>query len=239
MKKTPTKRKGTPKKKQTGIKKDGNKDKKQGGSSPKKALNVVYKEATGLTSDEDTDFSSESEGEWDERKTDSQGKERTVKRQSRIIERYFELKIQKLIFLSESDSDPDPENSSTENETDEEAAGPSGADSNAKSIYCKKLTVRKRPAKQKRFGAAPKRILMESQNGSFNPLFEPGRIEAPEMNFSETLGQPMEHETSWTEAELSILTDVLDSMRAKAEHLGTFYLKKYLPKISIRNLRTE
>ena len=127
------------------------------------------------------------------------------------------------LSASESDSDPDPENSSTENETDEEAAGPSGAGSNAKSIRPtnrKKLTARKRPAKQKRFGA-PKRILMDSHSGSFNPLFEPGRIEAPKMNFSETLGQPMDNETSWTEAELSILTDILDSMRAKAEHLGT------------------
>jgi len=46
------------------------------------------------------------------------------------------------------------------------------------------------------------------------------------MNFSETLGQPMEHETSWTEAELSILTDILDSMRAKAEHLGIYGLSE-------------
>jgi hypothetical protein len=148
------------------------------------------------------------------------------------------------LSASESDSDPDPENSSTENETDEEAAGPSG--SNAKSIRPtnrKKSTVRKRPAQQKRFGA-PKRILMDSHSGSFNSLFEPARIEAPKMNYSETLGQPMEHETSWTEAELSILTDILDSMRAKAEHLGTglllleFYLACYL-KIPERNLRTE
>ncbi|CBY36866.1 unnamed protein product [Oikopleura dioica] len=200
-----TKRRTVSKKKQT-SKKDVNK--KQGEISPKKSTNVVYKEATGLTSEEDSEFSSESEGEWDERTTDSQGNKRTGKRQSRIES------------ASESDSNPDPENSSTENETDEEAAGPSG--SNAKSIRRKKTTFRKRPAKQNRFGA-PKRILMDS---GFNPRFEPGRIEQAKMNFSETLGQPMENETSWTEAELSILTDVLDSMRAKAEHLGIYGLSE-------------
>ena len=121
-----------------------------------------------------------------------------------------------VLSSSESDSDPDPEKSSTENETDEDTPGTSGLHKSIRPSNRKRIIVRKRPAKQKRFGA-PKRILVDS---GFNPRFEPGQIEPPKMNFSETLGQPMEHETSWTEAELSILADVLDSMRAKAEHLG-------------------
>ena len=84
LKKTPTKKTRAPKKKRS-SKKDENKKQEQ--ARPKKTSNVVYKEATGLTSDEDSDFSSESEGEWDERKKDSQGNERTGKRQS-LIERY-------------------------------------------------------------------------------------------------------------------------------------------------------
>ena len=43
------------------------------------------------------------------------------------------------------------------------------------------------------------------------------------MDFSETLGRPDLGETSWTEAELSILTDILDSMRAKADHIGKVF----------------
>ena len=75
------------KKKISSKKKVGNKkqdDKRS--TKPKKSSNVVYKDSTGLTSDDDSEFSSESEGEWDDRTTDSQGNKRI--RQTHIS-RYF------------------------------------------------------------------------------------------------------------------------------------------------------
>ena len=67
----------------------------------------------------------------------------------------------------------------------------------------------------------PKRILVDRELGPLAPFGQDS--EQANMDFSETLGRPDLGETSWTEAELSILTDILDSMRAKADHIGKVF----------------
>ena len=118
---------------------------------------------------------------------------------------------------SESDSEIDAEIPST----DEEAPGPSGLGKSIQRPTQRKNRVfRKRPAIQNRY-IVPKRILVDRELG---PLATFGTdSEQANMNFSETLGNPELGETSWTEAELSTLTDILDSMRAKADHIGKVF----------------